>query len=102
MFRIREYITAAFILIAAAGLIWGMMIKPHAYVWVEDGQTTGRIHTILPSNTVIGANVLKALVELPDGSKTILEMPMDSALVKGKKSDYFHISRCRTNGQEEI
>ncbi len=43
----------------------------------------GQIQTILPSNTVVGPQTLKALVTLEDGSKTILEFPMDASIQKG-------------------
>ena len=83
MFRLKDYLIGSSILAVATILMWGLLIKPHDYVWVDDGEMNGRIQTVLPSNTVMGPQTLKALVILGDGSKTILEFPMNAKIQKG-------------------
>lgn len=82
-FSFKELILAGAFLTGAIAVIWALMISPHDYQWTEAGETSAVIETILPSRTLIGQSSLKAVVELKNGGKTIVSMPMNPNLKKG-------------------
>ncbi len=81
----KEKLAVAGILLAAFAVIWVWMIQPHDYDWVDAGETTAVIHTILPNKKVIGPTYIKALVTLESGQKILVSLPPNPNIKQGSE-----------------
>lgn len=82
---LREFFIITMFLLSAVLLTWGLMVKPNDYQWMENGETTAIIQTILPSQNLIGQTALTAMVTLDGGGKTIVTLPMNANFVEGRE-----------------
>ncbi len=81
----REIFIVLVFLFGAAIANWGLFVQPNQYEWVESGETTAIIHTILPSQTLLGKKTLTALVDIDGGVQTLVKLPMNSRFVEGRE-----------------
>ncbi len=79
----KEKLAVAGFLLAAAAVVWVWMVKPNNYDWVDAGETTAVIHTILPNKKVIGPTFIKALVTLESGQKVLVSLPAHPNIKQG-------------------
>lgn len=61
------------------------MIQPNNYDWVDAGETTAIIETILPNKKVIGPTYIKALVTLDGGRKVLVSLPANPNIQLGSE-----------------
>jgi len=81
----KEKLAIAGILLAAFAVIWVWMVKPNNYDWVDAGETTAVIDTILPNKKVIGPTYIKALVTLDNGQKILVSLPPNPNIKLGSE-----------------
>lgn len=81
----KEKLGIAAVLMGAVAVIWVMMIEPNNYEWVEGGETTAVIDTIMANKKVIGPTYIKALVTLESGRKTMISLPANPNIKNGSE-----------------
>lgn len=81
----KEKLAIIGMLLAAFAVIYVWMIQPANYDWVEAGETTAVIDTILPNKKVIGPTHIKALVTLESGRKVLVALPADPNIAQGRE-----------------
>lgn len=78
-----EIIKAGFILLAAAVVMWAIMIRPHSFAWQAAGQTTASVKSLMSNSTVIGSPQIRAVVTLDSGQNVLIDVPIDSNVRAG-------------------
>ncbi len=81
----KEKLAILGMLIAAFAVMYVWMIRPANYDWVDAGETTAVIDTILPNKKVIGPTHIKALVTLESGRKVLVALPADPNIQQGSE-----------------
>ena len=80
-----EKLGIAGILIAVAAVMWVWLIQPANYDWVDAGETTAVVDTILPNKKVVGPTYIKALVTLEGGQKILVDLPANPNIQLGSE-----------------
>lgn len=81
----KEKLAILGVLMAAFAVIYVWMIKPADYDWVDAGETTAVVETILPNKKVIGPTYIKALVTVESGRKVLVSLPADPNIQLGSE-----------------
>lgn len=81
----KEKLAILGILLAAFAVMYVWLIRPANYDWVDAGETSAVIETILPNKKVIGPTHIKALVKLESGRKVLVALPADPNIQLGSE-----------------
>lgn len=81
----KEKLAVLGFLLGAIAVIWVLMIKPNNYNWVDGGQTTATVETILANKKVVGPTYIKALVKLESGQQTVVNLPANPNIKTGSE-----------------
>lgn len=77
-FGLKDWSVFGTILLGSMMVMWAVLIRPHSFDWQDAGEMSATVKTLMSNKTVIGSPVIKAVVVLPSGGQTIVDVPLDS------------------------